>query len=928
MVRERESRRRAAPWPTRRALQVRSEAESRASKAEATAALAEQKAAAQSEQQSAKLSQLHEASAVSVAAQGSKAEAGEMQLRRLREEIASLRAAHAAELGARPAHLLHTSHPSTRRHPPPPPSSSTTSTATTPHPLGAGSAQERHDAALAAAQRQAAQEIAALDRSAQQGALLGGLAGQVQEAVGVVSKLQREVHSEHTQSWDQLQAWQQQRSEALAAQEARVKEREAGVAIERAKLADLTTAMQASISELRSRQEDESSRFAAEQGRLSRLQEDLERERAAAKLELATARQQLEAAREAAQLEARNSAAATESGKAQLAAELLAVQKERERQSREQASATTEAAKRGVRLRAEHAEVAAERALLEQAKEKVVAERQEVAIAHSALTAEREEFAAEVQALHELGLQVRAESAAVKEAMAASSAERRAAEELNAQAVSEKHAALDARAALEVKEREVLEQRRVFEQERLETAKERKALVLQQCAVSRSADATRTLQMQLVDQISAENVPPALAPPPAADPAPRAAARAEAFTAGYEKYHKPVAAPPVAPQPRRAAPRSPAPPEAGQVHEVGSPPRAPRERDLNASPGGLGASPPSSVSSSPGMSGKLTTWDRDYTAAKDELQKHQKLIDRLRAPPPAPPLPPAAARATCEAMPGAAAAPPPRAHPHAVRGLSCGGGAASCAPFGTPGSMASGARLSYQFPSFGLVETVRALPPLLSPARPPTGPIRARCAPRAALPVGERRHHAGRLLPPVHHTRRRRRRAAAAVVRPRPARLEPRRVERHGEPAQDAPLELGLLRHPVGRLVEPRAAARRRGAAAARACRAAGREPGGVSCGESRPQPAELQSMTRRSRKWPPLHPPPHTLTRSTSRHAGTRTADAGRSNREWSRTPSTSTHHTRTPHPAHSTPACETRIAAPSPAKTRSCRGCALPQP
>ena len=48
--------------------------------------------------------------------------------------------------------------------------------------------------------------------------MLSGLAGKVEEAVGVVSKLQSDVAGERTSSFDQLQQWQTQRSEALQQQ--------------------------------------------------------------------------------------------------------------------------------------------------------------------------------------------------------------------------------------------------------------------------------------------------------------------------------------------------------------------------------------------------------------------------------------------------------------------------------------------------------------------------------------------------------------------------------------------------------------------------------------------------------------------------------------------------------------------------------------
>ena len=46
----------------------------------------------------------------------------------------------------------------------------------------------------------------------------------MQSAVGVVGRMQKQVDSERSQTWDQLQAYQQQRGAALLQQEARLQE--------------------------------------------------------------------------------------------------------------------------------------------------------------------------------------------------------------------------------------------------------------------------------------------------------------------------------------------------------------------------------------------------------------------------------------------------------------------------------------------------------------------------------------------------------------------------------------------------------------------------------------------------------------------------------------------------------------------------------
>ena len=144
----------------------------------------------------------------------------------------------------------------------------------------------------------------------------------MQSAVGVVGRMQKQVDSERSQTWDQLQAYQQQRGAALLQQEARLQEaaQESSAnpnpnpnpnphpnpnpnpdqesSAERAKLATLGSTLQASVAELRSGQGEEKQRLADEHERLNRLQQQLERERAGMLGELAEERRRLDDLRE------------------------------------------------------------------------------------------------------------------------------------------------------------------------------------------------------------------------------------------------------------------------------------------------------------------------------------------------------------------------------------------------------------------------------------------------------------------------------------------------------------------------------------------------------------------------------------------------------------------------------------------------------
>ena len=85
---------------------------------------------------------------------------------------------------------------------------------------------------------------------------------------------------------------------------------------------------------------------------------------------------------------------------------------------------------------------------------------------------------------------------------AQSSAEVGEAQRLHDEATSARADAEAAAAKAEEAMRVLFEQRKSFETERLETAKGRRELLTQKAAVSRSAEATRQLQLQLVQQMA------------------------------------------------------------------------------------------------------------------------------------------------------------------------------------------------------------------------------------------------------------------------------------------------------------------------------------------------------------------------------------------------------------------------------------------
>lgn len=127
----------------------------------------------------------------------------------------------------------------------------------------------------------------------------------VRGAVTAVNRVQKEVHADRAASVDVKQVYHEQRASALSTQEARLAEQQEGqtvspcpslppcthphplspsqrlLAEERAKLSDLTAAMQGAMVELRAQGEEEKMRLAAESERISRLQQQMERERSA-----------------------------------------------------------------------------------------------------------------------------------------------------------------------------------------------------------------------------------------------------------------------------------------------------------------------------------------------------------------------------------------------------------------------------------------------------------------------------------------------------------------------------------------------------------------------------------------------------------------------------------------------------------------------
>ena len=141
--------------------------------------------------------------------------------------------------------------------------------------------------------------------------------------------------------------------------------------------------------------------------------------------------------------------------------------------------------------------------------------------------------------------------------MAHSSAQLLQSQQLHAEANVDRTAAEQERSYAEDATRQLIEQRKAFEAERLETAKQRKDLMSHKTSVARSAEATRLLQLQLVEQIVTPSAADARDPDahkpsvPATTAAPQAVGDFSAASQ-WRRWVKPQAKP--QPIPARTAP--------------------------------------------------------------------------------------------------------------------------------------------------------------------------------------------------------------------------------------------------------------------------------------------------------------------------------------------------------------------------------------
>jgi hypothetical protein len=462
----------------------------------------------------------------------------------------------------------------------------------------------------------------------------------VQGALTAFSRLQQDVATSLDGRGTDLAAVNAQRAIALAAQEQALRQRESAAAAERAKIEALTAEMQSSVAELRGAHGAEKARLLLEHERLQALSEALQRERAVLAAEAAAERRAIEEARGSRESEAMRAAAEMETQRASLRLAHEATALERDRMARERALNTTAKAQAETTLRAQVAELAAERSLLDDAKVRVAAEVAEIASARAAFERERAAFAEDVEALKHLSVRVHEESAAVRDASHHSSRQLAASRELAAIAEAERAAADEAREVAEMAVREVVETRRAFESERLAAAKERKEMSERRQELERAAEATRTLQLQLSRHMGAEATkaadgdaaaPPQTARWAAAEPRPvytiRPRARPQPY-APQQTVRQAWRAPPAVRDSSTAR---------GVIEEVGSPPRRAASHDQPGPPAAQRTAQPSQAAGAGGTVGSLLAaadWRHTYDQTAQAIRaSHNDVIAKLRAPP-------------------------------------------------------------------------------------------------------------------------------------------------------------------------------------------------------------------------------------------------------------------------------------------------------
>jgi hypothetical protein len=184
-----------------------------------------------------------------------------------------------------------------------------------------------------------------------------------------------------------------------------------------------------------------------------------------------------------------------------LASEQARVADAREQLGHDKAAVVVRAADAEGKLEAFRRELALQQAALAETKRQLVDEKEKVLEHRRDLDDERQRFGAQAEALTELGLQVQRESRDVARAHESSRAQLDAARDAEARAEQARADAAAERLAIEDGAHALATRRRGFEEERLAAARERKALVTDRLAVGRTAEATRSLQLQLVEQL-------------------------------------------------------------------------------------------------------------------------------------------------------------------------------------------------------------------------------------------------------------------------------------------------------------------------------------------------------------------------------------------------------------------------------------------
>ena len=325
---------------------------------------------------------------------------------------------------------------------------------------------------------------------------------QVGSAVDALSRLQLNQTSAHSTSLETLAAYHEKRAAALSDQEVRIAEAQQLVAQERSSLQALAASLKNSMDELSSSQGSEKARLAAEAQRLAVQQVALESQRAALAAEVQTERQRLDEWREQRAREEQQAGIEREGRRAEVRAEEATMARERERFARERAAAVMEAATREAQATSEVQRHEMERELMAETRKRLAAERAAVEAQMAELDEAKAAFASDVEALKALGLQVQAESFSVRQTMEQAHAKMAEATRLREEANAALEAVEAEKQMAEAAMAKVQEGRKAFELERLETAKERKQLASEKVALSRSTEATRLLQLQLVTSMT------------------------------------------------------------------------------------------------------------------------------------------------------------------------------------------------------------------------------------------------------------------------------------------------------------------------------------------------------------------------------------------------------------------------------------------